>query len=398
MRFSLKQPLFFIAFAHLTLELCSQYLPIVYPLLITALNLSYTQVGVVALVVGLSGSLAQPLFGYLGDRWDPVLLAMLSVAWLAIFMGLVGATWSYLALILVVGLGMLGSAGFHPPGAMIASAVGGSRRGAAMSIFSVGGNLGTAMSPLLIAASVGWLGVKGTLVLIPIALPISLILYYFLRQAAPPASLRAATAQKRPQTLIRQGSLAGLILVVLLSMARSWFQMSLSTYLPVWVESQGQTLAFASQILFAFSISISLGSLVGGVLSDWIGQWQVLVLGSVFLVIGYWLFLGASDLGQVALVGLMGVMIGSSYPVAILLAQEVWPQGVGLASALVMGIGWAPGGLGASVTGLIADRLSLAAGLQALILAPILWLGCMLIFGLVQRRMAKNRPLDAEAV
>lgn len=398
MRFSLKQPLFLIAFAHLTLELCSQYLPIVYPLLITALNLSYTQVGVVALVVGLSGSLAQPLFGYLGDRWDPVLLAMVSVAWLAVFMGLVGATWSYLALILVVGLGMLGSAAFHPPGAMIASAVGGSRRGAAMSIFSVGGNLGTAMSPLLIAACVGWLGVKGTLVLIPIALPVSLILCYFLRQAAPPASLRAATAQKRYQTSIRQGSLAGLILIVLFSMARAWFQMSLSTYLPVWVESQGQTLAFASQVLFAFSISISLGSLMGGVLSDWIGQWQVLVLGPAFLVIGYWLFLGASDLRQVILVGLMGVVIGSSYPVAILLAQEVWPQGVGLASALVMGIGWAPGGLGTSVTGLIADRLSLAAGLQALILAPILWLGCMLIFGLVQRRMAKNRPLDAEAV
>jgi predicted MFS family arabinose efflux permease len=198
--------------------------------------------------------------------------------------------------------------------------------------------------------------------------------------------------------LIRQGSLAGLILVVLLSMARAWFQMSLSTYLPVWVESQGQTLAFASQVLFAFSISISLGSLVGGVLSDWIGQWQVLVLGSVFLVIGYWLFLGSSDVGQVILVGLMGVMIGSSYPVAILLAQEVWPQGVGLASALVMGIGWAPGGLGASVTGLIADRLSLVAGLQTLILAPILWLGCMLIFGFIQRRTAKNRPLDVEVV
>ena len=51
-----------------------------------------------------------------------------------------------------------------------------------------------------------------------------------------------------------------------------------------------------------------------------------------------------------------------------------------------MGLGWAPGGLGASVTGAIADRFSLTAGLQTLILAPLLGVGCTVAYVLLQRR------------
>jgi hypothetical protein len=85
-------------------------------------------------------------------------------------------------------------------------------------------------------------------------------------------------------------------------------------------------------------------------------------------------------------VGLVGALIGLSFPVAVLMAQETWPRGVGLASALVMGLGWAPGGLGASLTGLVADQYSLATGLQLLIFPPLLGLVCILTYAALQRR------------
>ncbi|MDX1523933.1 MAG: MFS transporter, partial [Anaerolineae bacterium] len=62
---------FLMAIAHLTLELGVSFLPVIYPILITSMGLTYGQIGLIAMVSSLSGSVTQPLFGYLSDRWGP---------------------------------------------------------------------------------------------------------------------------------------------------------------------------------------------------------------------------------------------------------------------------------------------------------------------------------------
>jgi FSR family fosmidomycin resistance protein-like MFS transporter len=59
--------IFLIALGHLTIELCINYLPVVYPILMQTLALSYTQVGTITLVSVTATSLVQPLFGYLSE-------------------------------------------------------------------------------------------------------------------------------------------------------------------------------------------------------------------------------------------------------------------------------------------------------------------------------------------
>ena len=65
----LTRSFFLVALAHLTIELCANFLPVMYPVLINTLGLTYTQIGVIALVAGLSSALTEPIFGYLCDRW-----------------------------------------------------------------------------------------------------------------------------------------------------------------------------------------------------------------------------------------------------------------------------------------------------------------------------------------
>ena len=98
--------LFLIAFGHLVVELCSQFLPVLYPLMMETMGLNYTQVGIISLVHGIGVSLAQPLFGWLSDRWNPRWMVVLSLAWLGLLMGAVGLTSGYLSLLLVVALGV----------------------------------------------------------------------------------------------------------------------------------------------------------------------------------------------------------------------------------------------------------------------------------------------------
>jgi hypothetical protein len=56
---------------------------------------------------------------------------------------------------------------------------------------------------------------------------------------------------------------------------------------------------------------------------------------------------------------------------------------------MVMGLGWAPGGLGASFTGLVADHYSLATALHLLIFPPLLGLACILTYAVLQRRSVR---------
>lgn len=384
----LTRSVFLVALAHLTIELCANFLPVMYPVLINSLGLTYTQIGVIALVAGMSSALTQPIFGYLCDRWGAQRMTILSVVWMGLTMGLVGFTWNYLSLLVVVGLGALGSAAFHPAGATLTSASGGAKRGGAIAIFSVAGNLGSALSPLLVAVGISWLGLAGTTVVIPVALLVSLALQLQLSREERAENPQAAShaASRHPQVVMSEGAKVSLALIIISVMTRSWVQVAVMTYLPEWVQSQGGSLTLGGQILALFSVATGFGSLAGGNLSDRIGRWQVMALSTGLLGPAVWLFLGASGFWQVALVALLGALIGLSFPTAVVMAQETWPQGVGFASALVMGLGWAPGGMGASFTGLVADHYSLATGLQLLIFPPLLGLACILIYAALQRR------------
>jgi FSR family fosmidomycin resistance protein-like MFS transporter len=393
---SFIRAVFLVALAHLTIELCANFLPVMYPLLLSAWGLTYTQIGVIALVAGLSSALTQPIFGHLSDRWGAQRMTILSIIWMGLIMGLVGFAWDYPSLLALVGLGALGSAAFHPAGVVLTTSRGGPKRGTAISIFSVAGNLGSAFSPMMVAVGISWLGLVGPVVLIPVALLVSLALQLQLRREAgagvsPPVHHSAQCPQ---QGVITEGAKLGLALIVVSVMCRSWVQVALMTYLPEWVQSQGGSITLGGQMLALFMIAAGVGSLTGGNLSDRFGRWQVLAVSAAFLGPALWFFLQASGFWQVVWVGLTGALIGLSFPVAVVMAQETWPRGVGLASALVMGLGWAPGGMGASFTGFVADHSSLATGLQLLIFPPLLGLACALGYAALQRRSLRVAPSD----
>jgi FSR family fosmidomycin resistance protein-like MFS transporter len=382
-----------IALAHLTIELCNNYMPVMYPILIPTMGLSYAQVGLVTLVASIGATLVQPLFGFLSDRWQPRHIVVTSIIWIGLLMGLVGLTRNYWLLILLVGLGSLGSAAFHPAGATAAGSITTTRRGATLSIFSVTGALGTALSPLLIPVGLAWLGMSATVLLIPIGLVIGLLL---LRQSGWGGNAKAGSVHAGPGTTggraaVRAGSLVGLILVILMVMCRSWVQVSLITYLPEWLQDQGWTLVRSSQMLTVLLVSISVGTLIGGTLSDRIGRWPVLAVSLGLLGPVLWFFITGGG-AQLVWVALIGVLIGSSFPVTVVMAQDSWPRGVGLASALVMGLGWLPGGIGASTTGLIADGSSLTTALLWLVIAPVLGLAFALMYALVWTRQSGRVP------
>jgi FSR family fosmidomycin resistance protein-like MFS transporter len=188
---------------------------------------------------------------------------------------------------------------------------------------------------------------------------------------------------------VQERSSIWLVLIVLSMLFRAWFQASFITYLPTLAQAQGRSSAASGQMLFVFMACLGVGSLIGGALSDRVGRWQVLVLSLALLGPAEWLFLNSSDPFQLALLGAMGMLIGATFPVSIVMAQEAMPRGLGFASGIVIGLPWIGGGIGASITGLIADRFSLQVGMESLVLPAVLSAASILAYA--ARRPPRNQ-------
>ena len=138
------------------------------------------------------------------------------------------------------------------------------------------------------------------IILIPIAILTGLLMYWQLRIGVGSGSGDYSQAKIDDASRANSnGWQLGLILVVLSIMFRSWF-LSFVTYLPTWIQEQGGALEMGGQLLFVFSAFLGGGSLLGGVLADRIGRWQVLALGLGLLSPSYWFFMNTinSDIDE----------------------------------------------------------------------------------------------------
>ncbi len=122
-----------------------------YPVFKAGFDLSFGQIGMLTLVYQLSASILQPLVGLFTDaRPQPYSLPVGMGFSMAGLLTLAYAP-SYGVLLLGGALLGVGSSIFHPESSRLARVASGGAHGLAQSIFQVGGNLGTALGPLLVA-------------------------------------------------------------------------------------------------------------------------------------------------------------------------------------------------------------------------------------------------------
>jgi MFS transporter, FSR family, fosmidomycin resistance protein len=372
--------------AHFIIEFCVSALPVFYPLLIAMMALSYQQIGAAVFVVSIAATLTQPLFGYLSDRVDRRMFMVFSVAWVGILFGLLALLPSYWILVLVLGLGALGSAAFHPTGAALATSGSRLQPGAAAAVFSVSGSFGSALAPLLFGLAIGWLGMRASLLMIPVALLGTAFLAVQYRAYGDTVYSAPTKSDKNTNALVREGSIAILVATIIIVGARSWVMGGMVTYLPEWLHKLGLSPETTGAYLSILMISTSVGTLVGGVLSDHAGRLPVVFVSLLAIGPAVWMSLQISGPLQAALLALVGISIGLTFPITLVMGQDAWPQGVGLASSMVMGVGWLPFGIGSWVVGRIADQTTLTAALGTLIFVPLVGLAAAAAIAIIQAR------------
>ncbi len=149
-----------VGFAHGTSHFFHLILPPLYPWFIKEYSVSYTQVGALMSVFFVVSGTGQALAGFLVDRWGAHRVLCLGVGLLACSGILVAAAPAFWALFLAAFVAGLGNCVFHPADfSLLNHRVSPARLGHAFSVHGLAGNLGWALSPLVMTAAAtafGW--------------------------------------------------------------------------------------------------------------------------------------------------------------------------------------------------------------------------------------------------
>jgi FSR family fosmidomycin resistance protein-like MFS transporter len=350
---------------HLAVDFASGAVPALLPFFVLEFDLSYTATAVLMLAVLVSSSLVQPLFGLLSDRRGAMWLLPAGIALGGLGTGLASVAPRYELVLLLVFLGGIGIAAYHPEGAKFAAYASGRRRASGMSYFNIGGNTGYALGPIVVTPLVLWLGLRGGLVAMLPVLVAAIVLLRALPRLSGLVPKRAAEAHGGGADDRRAMTLLGVIIGF---RSVAWF--GLLTFVPLWVVANGGTEGEGNRTLSLMLVSGAAGTLLLGPVADRIGLRRTLLVTQSalpFLIVAFVAVGGV--VGTLALM-LVGLCVVGTFGVTMVLSQLYLPQHVGMASGLSVGLAMGLGGIAAVALGAVADAIDLETALYVAAAAP----------------------------
>jgi FSR family fosmidomycin resistance protein-like MFS transporter len=376
---------------HLATDLAQGALAALLPFLVTRFDLSYAMAAALVLAATISSSIVQPLFGAVSDARGGFWLLPAGVAVAGMGMALAAVAPSYWLVALCVLVSGLGVAAYHPEGSKFASYVSGRRRASGMAFFSIGGNIGFALGPLVASSAVIAFGLDGGLV---VALP-GLLVAVMLVAARAHLTSFAPSVERRSEAREIPGQPRALTLLIGVIALRSVAHMGLFTFVPLWEVARGNGETHGTRLLALFLLAGALGTLAGGPLADRFGRrpvlrWSFVVAAPLILVY----VIAGGLVGEIALV-LSGAAVIGTFGVSLVMSQEYMPGRVGMASGLSIGFAIGVGGLAAVVLGAVADVVGLESALLATVAGPVIAFGLTYLLPPAGRRARAPKPAAA---
>ena len=356
---------------HLATDWAQGAIPALLPYLISHYDLSYRAAASLVFANVMVSSLLQPLSGYYADKMSkPWFIAAGPVcAGLGVtFIGFSSSYWAIFAAAMLCGVG---SALFHPEAALMVNRIAGKRKGQAIAIFSMGGNLGFAVGPIAAGICAYTIGIHSLLLFGVVNLSLGAAILWKL-----PAAKRAAgqyiEAERREIAEAKKrndwGSFGKLSLTML---ARSLAFTLSNTFIPIfWVTVLHTTAQEGTRALsFLFAMGAGL-TYVGGVLADRIGHVRVLRLTFCAMIPTMFILTHVDDVWwATALLLPTAFAIFVPFSPIVVLGQTYLAKNAGFASGVTLGLSTTIGGLFAPLVGWAADLWGLVTALQILWIA-----------------------------
>ena len=365
-----------LSLCHMLNDMIQSLMPALYPILKDNYALDFGQVGLITLAFQCTASLLQPLVGVWSDKRPMPYSLPVGMGSTLVGLIVLSQASSYPVILLAAAMIGMGSAVFHPESARVARLASGGRYGLAQSLFQVGGNVGSAIGPLLAAFIIAPRG-QGAIVWFSAAALFGMLVlfqvgrWYARQHMGPRGQKRRAVAAVEPLPKGRVVFAFSVLIVLLFS--KTIYASSMTSYYTFYlIERFGVSVQEAQLYLFAYLCAIVAGTVAGGAVGDRVGRIPVIwfsILGAVPFT------LAMPHVGLVATVALslaIGIIMSSAFSAILVYAQDLMPTRVGLVSGMFFGFSFGLGGIGAAVLGEWADHIGIEAVYGIVAFLPLL--------------------------
>jgi FSR family fosmidomycin resistance protein-like MFS transporter len=272
----------------------------------------------------------------------------------------------------------------------------GGRHGLAQSLFQVGGNLGSAVGPLLAALiilprgqpSVAWFCAAA---LLGMLLTANIGRWYRQHGLARLKPRGGDPAQVQlPPGKVRAA--IGVLLALIFS--KFFYLASITSYYTFYLIDHFQVSVRSAQLhLFVFTGAVAVGTIIGGPLGDRFGRKRI-IWASILGVLPFSLLLPHADLFWTGVLTVpIGMILASAFPAIVVYAQELMPGKTGTVAGLFFGFAFGMGGVGAAVLGVLADHTSIGFVYQLCAFLPMIGL----LAGLLPDIESEHRQQQAKS-
>ncbi len=349
-----------ISFSHFLNDMIQSLILAIYPMLKGEFSLSFVQIGLITLTYQITASLLQPLVGLYTDRHPKPYSLAFGMGATLIGLLMLSMAPNFGIVLFAAALVGTGSSIFHPESSRIARMASGGQHGLAQSIFQVGGNMGSAVGPLLAAviiiphgqSAVAWFGLAA---LLAISVLWQIGGWYKQQQLAGAGPKKKAAVAAHSPLPRRTVAWAFVVLMVLI-FSKYFYLTSISSYYIFYLMSKFHLSVQSAQVhLFVFLFAVAVGAMAGGPIGDRIGR-KLVIWVSILGVAPFTLLLPYANLMWTGvLTFVIGLILASAFSAILVFAQELVPGKVGAVSGMFFGFAFGMGGIGAAVLGALAD-------------------------------------------
>ena len=369
--------LLMVSLGHLLNDMFQAVIPAIYPMIKESLGLSFVQIGAITLTNQITSSLLQPMVGYFSDKHPRPYGLVVGMCFTLTGLLLLSMAESFPLVLLSVAFVGVGSSVLHPESSKVARLASGGAKGMAQSIFQIGGNVGRAFGPIVVAlivvphgqGSIRWFALLAVVAIWVLAR----ICSWYRKQIEFYGRSKSKFDIENESHLSRHQIVVALLVLLVLMFSKDFYTANIQSYLTFYmIDKFGLSVTASQYVLFAFLVSTAIGLLIGGELGDRYGRKYVIwvsILGSS----PFALLLPYCDLTwTIILVILVGMVMSSAMSAILVYGTELLPGNVGMISGAFFGLSFGLGGIGSAIFGWLADITSIQYVFQLTAFLPLL--------------------------
>jgi FSR family fosmidomycin resistance protein-like MFS transporter len=156
-----------------------------------------------------------------------------------------------------------------------------------------------------------------------------------------------------------------LAVVIGMMMLRSWTLFGIQSYIPTWYEDMGYSALFYSLLSTTLLLTSALGTVGCGNLADRYGRRMLLIGSSILSVPSILLFAQFPGVPAFFTASMIGFLFASAGPLLLVIAQQLMKGRAGMASGLILGLGFVMGAIGVPIMGAFADAYGMQNAMRA---------------------------------